>query len=48
MVVLNGDEDLWWAGATNLGIKYVLENIKDSDFILTLNNDVEVRWVYVE
>lgn len=39
--ILNGDGNLWWSGATNLGVKQVLkDNI--SDYILTINNDVEV------
>ncbi|RKY03939.1 MAG: hypothetical protein DRP55_00205 [Spirochaetes bacterium] len=39
--LLKGDGTLWWAGATNLGIKYAIE--KGTDFILTLNNDVIVH-----
>lgn len=37
---LKGDGNLWWSGATNLGVKYALGN--KSDYILTINNDVEV------
>lgn len=35
--VIKGDGNLWWTAATNLGIKYALEN--RADYILTLNND---------
>ncbi len=35
--VINGDGNLWWTAATNLGVKYALEN--RADFVLTLNND---------
>jgi GT2 family glycosyltransferase len=36
-VVLHGDGNLWWAGATNLGVEHALAN--GADYILTLNND---------
>jgi len=35
--VIKGDGNLWWTAATNLGVKYALDN--DADYILTLNND---------
>lgn len=35
--VLHGDGNLWWTGATNLGVQKALE--EDFDFILTINND---------
>lgn len=43
-IVLTGDGSLWWAGATNLGIRYVLQtfSLTDDDFILTLNDDTKV------
>ncbi|SOD78855.1 glycosyltransferase family 2 protein [Spirosoma fluviale] len=42
--VLTGDGSLWWAGATNLGIRYVIQtfSLNDDDFILTLNDDTKV------
>ncbi|HET6225685.1 MAG TPA: glycosyltransferase family 2 protein [Bacteroidia bacterium] len=48
--ILKGDGNLWWAGATNVGIEYVLRDRKanDSDYILTLNNDLEVPEKYLE
>ena len=48
--VVKGQGDLWWTGATNAGIKYVIENrtVGASDFILTLNNDLEVENNYLE
>jgi GT2 family glycosyltransferase len=36
-VLLRGDGDLWWAGATNLGVAHALAH--GADFVLTLNND---------
>jgi len=46
-IVLRGDGNLWWAGATNLGVKYVLGRAKRGDYILTLNNDTEVSPDYL-
>jgi GT2 family glycosyltransferase len=36
-VVLHGDGDLWWAGATNVGVEYALAH--GADYVLTLNSD---------
>jgi GT2 family glycosyltransferase len=36
-VVLAGDGDLWWAGATNRGVEYALAN--GAEYVLTVNND---------
>ncbi|MCD4722092.1 MAG: glycosyltransferase family 2 protein [Desulfobacula sp.] len=44
--VLQGDGNLWWTGATNLGVKYALEN--DLDYILTLNDDVDFENDFLE
>jgi GT2 family glycosyltransferase len=38
--ILHGDGNLWWSGATNLGAKQALQD--GADFILTMNNDVEL------
>lgn len=35
--VIKGDGNFWWTKATNLGVKYALEN--NADYVLTLNND---------
>lgn len=50
VIVLKGDGNLWWAGATNLGIKHVLSQIaySEADYVLTLNNDLEVPESYLE
>ena len=44
--LLHGDGNLWWTGATNLGIKHALE--KGAELILTLNDDVIVKEDYIE
>lgn len=48
--VIKGDGDLWWAGATNKGIEYVIKSFdcKEDDYILTLNNDLEIPENYLE
>lgn len=48
VVVLSGDGELWWTGATALGIDWVLERCGEDDFILTLNNDTTVGSDYIE
>lgn len=47
VVVLRGDGNLWWSGATNLGITYALSVCRKEDYILTLNNDLEVAAGYL-
>ncbi len=38
--VLEGDGSLWWTRATNVGVRHALD--AGSQYVLTLNNDVEV------
>lgn len=46
VVVLKGDGNLWWAGATNLGCKYAFTN--GASLILTLNDDLVIKENYLE
>lgn len=48
VAVLHGDGDLWWTGATALGIDWALERCNEDDFVLTLNNDTAVPPDYIE
>ncbi len=49
IILLKGDENLWWAGATNLGVKKALElSNSANDYILTLNNDLIVIEEYLQ
>lgn len=41
VVVLRGHGNLWWAGATNRGVRHALR--RGFDFVLTLNNDTQVE-----
>ena len=42
VVVLHGNGNLWWTGAVNKGIEWVLARCANSDFVLTLNYDTRV------
>jgi len=46
IILLQGEGNLWWTAATNLGIKKALK--KGADLILTLNDDVLIKEDYVE
>ena len=48
VVLLRGDGNLWWTGATNLGVDYALEHALDSDYILVMNDDTVVNSDYLE
>ena len=48
VVVLKGDGSLWWTGAMNLGVGWVLGRAVPSDLVLTLNNDTIPPTDYVE
>lgn len=48
MTVLDGDGNLWWTGATNLGVRYVLQHAREDDYLLTLNNDTILPTAYLE
>lgn len=47
VILLKGDGNLWWTGGTNLGVEYALSKADSADFILTLNNDLEVEPDYL-
>ena len=42
--VVNSDGSLYWGGAINLGIKHVLKICKELDWVLLVNNDVELKF----
>lgn len=41
--ILKGDGNLFWGGAVNYGVKQVLKLTKKNDWILLVNNDVELK-----
>lgn len=48
MILLKGNGNLFWTGATALGVDYVLKHAQSADYILTLNDDTNVNEDYVE
>ena len=46
-VIINAQDDLWWTGAINLCITYVLQNANITDKVLTINNDTELPIDYL-
>lgn len=40
VVLIEGDGNLWWTGATNLGVKYAIDN--NYDYVLTINQDAVI------
>lgn len=46
VAVLQGDGNLWWSGAINLGAQYALD--ERADFILFLNNDIVLDPQFLE
>ena len=47
LFLLKGNGKLLWGGAINLGINYIIKNHPNDEWILLINNDVEVKKDYV-
>ena len=47
VILLKEEGDLWWAAATNIGVKYALEQ-DEVDYIMTLNDDTLPAIDYIE
>jgi len=48
VTLINGDGTLWWTGAINVGIQCALERASNTDYILVINDDLEVDENYLE
>lgn len=49
IVILQGNEELWWGGAMQLGIEYCLQQShNENDMLLMMNNDTLIESSYVE
>ena len=46
VVLIEGDGNLWWTAATNLGIKYALDH--GADYVMTLNDDTIAPAEFIE
>lgn len=45
VIILEGDGDLWWSGAVNMGASYALDQLK-VDYLILWNNDIIVHKKY--
>jgi GT2 family glycosyltransferase len=45
VILLKGNESMWWTAATNVGVRYAQQN--GADYVLTLNNDLIVQSDYL-
>jgi GT2 family glycosyltransferase len=49
VVILQGEKELWWGGAMQLGIEYCLQQSRnENDMLLMMNNDTLIEKRYVE
>ncbi|HMF69866.1 MAG TPA: glycosyltransferase family 2 protein [Flavitalea sp.] len=48
VIVLKTKGNLWWTGAVNWGIQYVLDNFKESQGVILQNDDVVVEQDWIE
>ncbi|MBC5992531.1 glycosyltransferase family 2 protein [Pontibacter cellulosilyticus] len=46
VTVLTGNDQMWWAAATNVGIRHAIRN--SATYVLTLNNDTVAQPDYIE
>ncbi|MGZ0077230.1 glycosyltransferase family 2 protein [Methylomonas sp. YC3] len=47
VVIINADSSLWWTGAMNRCVEYVLQHAAAGDYLLTQNNDTELLPEYL-
>jgi len=48
IILVQGNGNLWWTGGINKCVAEALRNCDDGDYILTINNDVEIPESYLE
>jgi N-acetylglucosaminyl-diphospho-decaprenol L-rhamnosyltransferase len=46
--LIRGDGNLWWTGATNVGIQHAMKRAAEDDAVLVINDDVEVSPDYLQ
>lgn len=46
--IIRGDGNWWWTRSMNEGMRYILGKSHPEDFVLTLNDDVEVDSAYLQ
>lgn len=47
VIILRGTPQMWWTAATNLALKYALENGLDKDRVLVVNYDINIDRDYL-
>lgn len=48
VTLLRGNGNLWWTAAVNLGIRHVLSEAHAADYVLVMNDDLEVESDFVD
>jgi N-acetylglucosaminyl-diphospho-decaprenol L-rhamnosyltransferase len=48
IAVIRGDGSLWWGGAIDAGLRQVLTNAADDDWVLLVNNDTHIEPDFVQ
>ncbi len=48
IAVLHGDGSLWWGGAIDLGLSYLMPQAGDEDWILFVNNDTTIDGGFIQ
>jgi GT2 family glycosyltransferase len=48
VTVLQGDGNLWWGGAVDLGLRHALRKGKQDDWVLLVNNDVRFSADFIQ
>lgn len=48
LTVLNGDGNLWWGGAVDLAMQYILTFAEKDDWILLVNNDTQIKPDFIQ
>jgi GT2 family glycosyltransferase len=48
VVIVKADSSLWWTGAINVCVRYVIKHATERDMLLTLNNDTELPLDYLQ
>jgi len=46
--ILNGDGNLWWAGALQMAYNWIVNNSNDDDIIYIANDDIEIPFDFIE
>lgn len=48
VTIVHGNGNWWWTKSMNKGVHFILQKAKQEDFVLCINNDVEISPDYLE